>query len=144
MYIVSLVSTRRLKSLTKISTLNSFGWQIQTFRLKSRRGGGLTTKSYVKLTAFNVWRFFWILPCSCLKYKSKLYFKHANFTFICVFLFKLQNNTTCVYFCLFVSWCLTPPSTYFQLYCGGHFYWWKKLEDPETNTDLNTILSKTE
>jgi hypothetical protein len=24
------------------------GWQIQTFRLKSRRGGGLTTKSYVK------------------------------------------------------------------------------------------------
>jgi hypothetical protein len=39
------------------------------------------------------------------------------------------------------QWCLTLLSTLFELYCGAHFYWWRKPENPEKTTDLPQVLS---
>ena len=39
-------------------------------------------------------------------------------------------------------WCLTLLPTLFELYCGAHFYWWRKPENPEKTTDMPQVTVK--
>ena len=43
-----------------------------------------------------------------------------------------------------VGLCLIFSATFniFQLYRGGHFYWWRKLKYPEKTMDLSQVNDK--
>jgi hypothetical protein len=50
-------------------------------------------------------------------------------------LFKCTNN-------ILVYWCITTLSTTFQLFRGGQFYWWRKLEYPVKTINLSQVIDK--
>jgi hypothetical protein len=39
-------------------------------------------------------------------------------------------------------WFIVLISTIFQLYHGGHFYWWGKTKYPDKTTDLSQVTDK--
>jgi hypothetical protein len=54
----------------------------------------------------------------------------------------LSNETKLLWKMVYGVWCLTTHSTKYQLYRGGQFYSWMKLEYPEKTTDLSQVTEK--
>jgi hypothetical protein len=57
----------------------------------------------------------------------------------CKTLDQVKKNQLYDYVIGLVLWCLMPLLTKFHLYCGGQFYWWKKLEYPKKTTIVMLI-----
>ena len=85
--------------------------------------------------------FLWDLTVTVLFIWTWAYLE-ISWAIVFVEITKSRFQTKCIFRVIrnqiwFGLWCLTPLSTIFQLYCGGQFYWWRKLEYLEKTTDLS-------